>query len=92
MRAHAVQKRDDVGLVPVLADAGIRRGVAIHHLDQDLLEPGRPIGLALRARGVLPRCGTLLQQEVAADVLVRTVLQVEEGLVLVGQDVVVQEG
>ena len=92
MRAHAVQKRDDVGLVPVLADAGIRRGIAVHRLDQDLLEPDGPVGLALPARGVLPRCGTLLQQEVAADVLVRTVLQVEEGLVLVGQDVVVQEG
>ena len=84
MWTQLVHIRDDAGLVPVHSDAGIRHGVTIHGLNQDLLEPGGPVGLALGAGGVLPRCGTLLKQEMAADLLVGTVLDVEECLVLVG--------
>ena len=90
--AQLVNIRDDVGLVPVRADAGIRRGITVHAFHQDLLEPGGPVGLALGAGGVLPWCGTLLKQEMAADLLVGTVLDVEECLVLVGKDILHQEG
>ena len=79
--------RDDVGLVPVCANAGIRSGITVHSLGQDLLEPGEPVGLALGTGGGVPGCGTLLQQKVSADLLVSTELEVEEGLVLVGQGV-----
>ena len=52
-------------------------------MNQDLLELGGPVGLALGAGGALP-CSSLLRKEVAADLLVCTVLEVEESLVLVG--------